>query len=62
MLNQFKPLRFYALFVLLVLGVFTWATLTGTRFLGDDNESTENRQGYGSSRGGSGGRARFYHK
>lgn len=64
MLNQLKPIRFYALFLLLALGLFTWATTTGTRLLGDDDESTEKPTGYrsGSSSGGRAGRSGFYHK
>ncbi|RYC68690.1 hypothetical protein [Spirosoma sordidisoli] len=63
-MNQFKPLRLYGLVVLLVLGVFTWATITGTRLLGDDDESVEKRQGYssGGRSGGRVGRTHFYHK
>ena len=64
MLNQYKPIRYFALFLLFIVGLFTWATMTGSRFLGDDNESVENRGGYGSgnSRGGRGVRHGFYHK
>ncbi|MGF7216982.1 hypothetical protein GGR92_003149 [Spirosoma lacussanchae] len=63
-MNQFKPVRLYGLVVLLALGVFTWATVTGTRLLGDDDESVEKRQGYrsGGRSGGRVGRTHFYHK
>ncbi|MBF9140188.1 hypothetical protein [Hymenobacter properus] len=59
-----RPVAFYAVLLLLPLGWFAWGTLTGTRLLGDDNESTET---LGASGGGGGGRssvghARFYHK
>lgn len=48
----------YPLFLLLGLGVFTWAELTGTRLLGDDKEEATS-----SARGRVyGGRSGFYHK
>jgi hypothetical protein len=56
----FRPVRFYALFLLLPLGWFTWGAATGTRLLGDDNESTETLSNASGSR--SSGPARFYHK
>lgn len=64
MLNRYKPVFLYGLFVLLTLGVFTWATMTGTRLLGDDNDSVERRDGYsaGGRTGVRGGRGYFYHK
>ena len=39
--NFLRPVRLYALLLLLPLGWFAWGTATGTRLLGDDNESTE---------------------
>jgi hypothetical protein len=56
-----RPIRFYALLLLLPLGWFAWGAATGTRLLGDDNESTETI-GNGSRGRSSGGHARFYHK
>jgi len=62
LLTSLRPVRFYALLLLLPLGWFAWGAATGTRLLGDDNESTETLSA--GSRGGrtSGGHARFYHK
>jgi len=57
----FRPVRFYALFLLLPLGWFTWGAVTGTRLLGDDNESTETLS-QGARGRSSGSHARFYHK
>ena len=57
-----RPVRLYALLLLLPLAWFAWGTATGTRLLGDDNESTETLNAPGTRRGGSGGHARFYHK
>lgn len=63
MLNQFTKIKYYIAAVLLLFGVFVWAGLTGTRLLGDDDESTETRDGNPGYGGRSGGRAsRFYHK
>lgn len=60
-----RTVLFYAL-LLLPLAWFAWGGLTGTRLLGDDNESTETvgngGQGFRSGSGGSAGHARFYHK
>jgi hypothetical protein len=56
-----RPIRFYALLLLLPLGWFAWGAATGTRLLGDDNESTETLSN-GSRGRSSGGYARFYHK
>lgn len=58
-----RPVRLYALLLLLPLGWFAWGAATGSRLLGDDNESTETlRDGTGSRRGSGIGHARFYHK
>jgi len=63
-LKFIRPVRLYALVLLLPLGWFAWGTATGTRLLGDDNESTETLAAPGTRSGGhsSGGHARFYHK
>jgi hypothetical protein len=61
-LSSLRPIRFYALLLLLPLGWFAWGSLTGTRLLGDDNESTETLRDSRGGSSGSGGRARFYHK
>ena len=61
--NFLRPVRFYALLVLLPLGWYAWGTAKGTRLLGDDNESTETLAAPGARGGhGAGGHARFYHK
>ncbi len=65
LLHFFWPARHYALLLLLPLGWFAWGTLTGTRLLGDDNESTETLAAPGPGghhSGGHGGYSRFYHK
>lgn len=61
LLRELNSIRYYALAAALAYGTFVWAGLQGIRFLGDDNEYTENLNSSG-SRGGSGGHARFYHK
>jgi hypothetical protein len=64
-LISLRPVWFYALLLLLPLGWFAWGASTGTRLLGDDNESTETLGAPGTSghrSGGHGGYARFYHK
>lgn len=60
-LVSLRAIRFYALLLLLPLGWFAWGSFTGTRLLGDDNETTETLRDSSGSRS-SGGRARFYHK
>jgi hypothetical protein len=62
LLNFLRPIRFYALLLLLPLGWFAWGTATGTRLLGDDNESTETLPASAGRAGHYGGHARFYHK
>ncbi|QDK78991.1 hypothetical protein EXU85_10380 [Spirosoma sp. KCTC 42546] len=65
MSKELAKIKYYVVVALLALGGFVWAGLTGTRLLGDDNESIENKQGYygGSGHsGGSRGYSRFYHK
>lgn len=59
-----RSFRLYALLLLLATAGFVWAGLTGTRLLGDDNESTENLNGTGGARhsGGHGGRGLYFHK
>jgi hypothetical protein len=61
LLKFLRPVRFYALLLLLPLAWFAWGSFTGTRLLGDDNESTEQLNSPG-GRSGSSGHARFYHK
>jgi hypothetical protein len=58
-----RPVRYYALLALLAVGWFAWGTATGTRLLGDDNESTETLGAPG-TRGshGSAGRGLYFHK
>jgi len=60
-LRQLWSIRFYALLALLGYGSFVWAGLTGTRWLGDDNESTENVNGNSHSSGHV-GHSTYYHK
>ncbi|WP_324671184.1 hypothetical protein [Hymenobacter sp. GOD-10R] len=60
-LRQLWSIRYYAFLALLGYGTFVWAGLTGTRLLGDDNESTENINGNSSS-GGRAGHGTYYHK
>lgn len=59
--NFLRPVRLYALLLLLPLGWFAWGTATNRRLLGDDNESTETLNASSPGRR-SGGHARFYHK
>ncbi|NVO32001.1 hypothetical protein [Hymenobacter lapidiphilus] len=54
-------IRFYALFAVLVYSVFMWASLSGHRLLGDDNEAEPNRNGTART-GGSRGRVMYFHK
>ncbi|MBO2007931.1 hypothetical protein [Hymenobacter negativus] len=58
-----RPVWFYALLLLLPLGWFAWGATTGTRLLGDDNESTETLGAPG-TRGSHGhaGRGLYFHK
>ncbi|WP_051718988.1 hypothetical protein [Hymenobacter sp. IS2118] len=66
LLNFLRPVRYYVLLMLLPLGWYAWGAATGTRLLGDDNESTETvgngANGFRSGGRSSGGHARFYHK
>ncbi|RIV20600.1 hypothetical protein DYU11_21390 [Fibrisoma montanum] len=64
MLNEIRKIRYYAVAVLVALGMFAWAGFTGTRLLGDDDERVETKQGYYGRSGSSGGyrRTGFYHK
>jgi hypothetical protein len=63
LLRFLRPVGLYALLLMLPLGWFAWGSLTGTRLLGDDNESTETLSAGGPGGGRSTvGHARFYHK
>lgn len=62
-LLSLRPVWFYALLLLLPLGWFAWGTTTGTRLLGDDNESTETLAAPGArSSHGHAGRGLYFHK
>jgi len=67
MLKDILQVKYVAAFATLLMVLFIWAGLTGTRLLGDDKETVENRakQGAGHYTGRShryGGRSSFYHK
>jgi hypothetical protein len=53
MLRQLLGIRYYAIAMLLLFGVFSWAGFSGTRLLGDDNDNKEKHQA---------GVHGFYHK
>ena len=61
LLKSLRPVRFYALLLLLPLAWFAWGTATGTRLLGDDNESTETLNAPGTDHGRS-GHGLYFHK
>ena len=60
--DSIRTLRWFALFLLLPLGLLLWADATGTRLLGDDNESTETLNAPGTGSHGHGGRGLYFHK
>lgn len=62
LLNFLRPVRLYALLLLLPVGWYAWGAFTGTRLLGDDNESTETLTAGGGGGRSTVGHARFYHK
>ncbi|MCI1186071.1 hypothetical protein MON38_01475 [Hymenobacter sp. DH14] len=62
LLNFLRPVRLYALLLLLPLAWFAWGTATGTRLLGDDNESTETLNAPGTGGHGHAGRGLYFHK
>ncbi|UFH56806.1 hypothetical protein [Spirosoma sp. KNUC1025] len=64
MLNEFIKIKYYVVAVIVALGLFVWAGLSGTRLLGDDKEKTDSKNSYYGSSGRSGGHgySRFYHK
>jgi hypothetical protein len=57
-----RPVWPYALLLLLPLGWFAWGSLTGTRLLGDDNESTETLSAPGSGGHMRTGHGLYFHK
>ena len=62
-LISIRPVWFYGLLVLLPLAWFAWGANSGSRLLGDDNESTETLAAPGTrtSRGHA-GRGLYFHK
>ena len=57
-----RPVRLYALLLLLPLGWYAWGAATGTRLLGDDNESTETLKAPGTGGRSHGGHGLYFHK
>jgi len=51
-LEQFKAIKFYAIIMTAMLGLFTWAQFAGVKLLGDDNKSRESHKERGA----------YYHK
>jgi hypothetical protein len=62
LLLSLRPIRLYALVLLLPLGWFVWGGLTNTRLLGDDNESTETLAAPGTTGRAHTGHGVYYHK
>ncbi len=62
MWEQIKKIKYYAVAMLVLYGVFTWAGLRGQRFLGDDTDSREAHTGSGGGGRGARGSHGFYHK
>ncbi|WP_045689077.1 hypothetical protein [Hymenobacter sp. AT01-02] len=62
MLLSFRSIQYYAALALLGYGAFVWSGLHGWRWLGDDNDSTENINGTGGHSSGSHGRSTYFHK
>jgi hypothetical protein len=60
--DSIRTLRWFALFLLLPLGLLLWADATGTRLLGDDNESTETLNAPGTRGHSHAGRGLYFHK
>jgi len=62
MINQFKNIKYYIMCLMVAFGYYGWATFSGARMLGDDNENkdghTINSAGYGHG----GGHGFFLHK
>lgn len=55
--EDIKKVKFYTIFCVLVFGVWFWASATGRKLIGDDNESKETATTTRSSHTN-----RFYHK
>ncbi|MCO4292193.1 hypothetical protein NF867_04875 [Solitalea sp. MAHUQ-68] len=53
MIEDLKKAKYYLVALALALGGYVWVNQQGIRFLGDDNESKEQRSGYTRS---------YYHK
>ncbi len=68
LIHHLKTVPYYAIAACLLLGLFIWADLTGTRLTGDDKETVEDHGKAGTnhysgrSRHYYGGRSSFHHK
>jgi hypothetical protein len=51
-LTQFRSIRFYALFMTALLGLFAWAQFKGVKLIGDDDRARESHKERGA----------YYHK
>lgn len=59
MLRGFGNIKYYAMCLLAVTGIYSWAELTGRRIMGDDNVYQEAAAGTARRAGGHGF---YYHK
>jgi hypothetical protein len=55
--DGFGKIRYYIIVMSGLVGVYLWASITGTRFSGDDNELKEEPRGRTHAHGNG-----FYHK
>jgi len=62
MLQGFKNIKFYILGLLLAFGFYSWASFSGTRIFGDDNENKDGHAINSSGSGHAGGHGFYYHK
>ncbi len=62
MMNQISKIKYYAMCLLVAFGYYGWASFSGSRIFGDDNENKDGHTitSYGNGHGG--GHGFFLHK
>ncbi len=62
MIQDLKRIKYYALCLLTGVGLFSYGSFTGTRFLGDDNKNKDGHTINTSGSGHMGGHGYYFHK
>ncbi len=62
MLQGLSKIIYYAICLTVVLGIYTWGSISGTKLFGDDNKNNDGHTFNSSGSGHLGGHGYYFHK